>query len=346
MFMFKSDWLNAVVGGAILSLATSVHLILKGRVTGMSGTFFRSMLIDDFNYNMSLILGMMTTSTIVKAFFDNERAFEPGCLYLINCSFIGFLIAGFLVGFGTKLANGCTSGHGLCGLPRLSKRSIVAVISFMISSMGFANLRYYVPFLNTDFLDGIMKHLDYQLIYYIAFGISIGSFFAICIILMSKKKWDDLRDCFISYFVGALFAYGLLMSGMVNRHKVMNFLIISSHWDISLLLVLATGVGLNLITFQLILHYRKGPLFSFCFDLPSKDKKVDVKLVIGAFIFGIGWGFAGICPGPAMVASYVYIPQTVSFVLMMALGQFCAYWSEDFIDNKLGGNKHIPLVDS
>lgn len=346
MLMFNSDILNAVVGGAILSVATSAHLILKGKVTGMSGTFFNAMRMEDFNYNMSLILGLLTTSTVVKSFFDNENALEPGSVYLVNCSFIGFLIAGFLVGYGTKLANGCTSGHGLCGLPRLSKRSIVAVVCFMLSSMGFANLRYYVPFLETDFLDGAMKHLDYSLIYYISFGGAIGGFFAICIVLMSKKKWDDLRDCCIAYSVGAVFAYGLLMSGMVDRHKVMNVLIVSTHWDMSLLIVLATGVGLNLLTFQLILKNRKSPFYSFMWDLPSKDKKADVKLVLGALIFGIGWGFAGICPGPAIVASYVYLPQTAGFVLMMALGQFCAYWSEDFIDKNLGGNKHIPLIES
>lgn len=59
-------------------------------------------------------------------------------------SFLGFALAGLLTGFGTKLGNGCTSGHGLCGLARLSIRSFVAVGMFLASAIGIATLRYYV----------------------------------------------------------------------------------------------------------------------------------------------------------------------------------------------------------
>ncbi len=63
-----------------------------------------------------------------------------------NLSFWGWIVGGFLVGFGTKMGNGCTSGHGVCGIPRFSIRSIVATMTFMAFGIAAATLRHYVPF--------------------------------------------------------------------------------------------------------------------------------------------------------------------------------------------------------
>ena len=67
--------------------------------------------------------------------------------YVADLSLPGFVLAGFLVGFGAKMANGCTSGHGICGVPRLSKRSLVAITLFLIFGTLMSTIRYYHPFL-------------------------------------------------------------------------------------------------------------------------------------------------------------------------------------------------------
>ena len=344
MFFHKGDITNAIIGGAIMALASSLHLLVKGKITGISGSCFRVVKGDSFYYNLSFLLGMVFVSSTAKVFYSGSFVFENTSSYIIDLSFLGFVISGFLVGFGTKLANGCTSGHGVCGLPRLSKRSIVAVITFCAFGFVFATIRYHCPFLYRDFLSEYIPMMDYPIVFFVAFAGSIGGYIALLIILGSKKKWEEVRDITIAFAVGFLFGYGLLQSGMNCRHKVINFLAVCSHWDITLLFVLCSAVGINLITFNLILKYKSSPFFSSSYDLPSSTK-VTVKLIIGAAIFGIGWGFAGICPGPAVLSSFAYLPHTLAFICMMSLGQFCAYWSEGWIDKHLGGNEGFKIFN-
>lgn len=106
--------------------------------------------IEDLPEKLSIIAGMITISGI---FFDifgynttphNFTPFGSQDKIAGQTSYIGFGLAGLLVGFGTKLSNGCTSGHGLCGLSRLSIRSFVAVCVFLCTAIGISTLRYYV----------------------------------------------------------------------------------------------------------------------------------------------------------------------------------------------------------
>ena len=68
-------------------------------------------------------------------------------------------------------------------------------------------------------------------------------------------------------------------------------------------------------------------------------------MIIGSAIFGIGWGFSGICPGPGIMTSFVYLPETGVFLASMALGQLCGYYSESFIDKHLGGSNTFKLLN-
>lgn len=108
-----------------------------GRVTGISGIVFGVISFNkqNFIWKSSFILGMLfSTSYLILEFglkkkISGVSLFDSYLLMTGGLSLTGFIIAGFLVGFGTKLANGCTSGHGLCGLARFSQRSICAVIT-------------------------------------------------------------------------------------------------------------------------------------------------------------------------------------------------------------------------
>lgn len=93
-------------------------------------------------------------------------------------TFPGFVLAGFLVGFGTKLSNGCTSGHGLCGLPRFSLRSMVAVSTFLLVGVGMSTLSYYVglgPFVSQDSNSSLSPEINYNhtasAIFFLVFGL-------------------------------------------------------------------------------------------------------------------------------------------------------------------------------
>lgn len=117
---------------------------------------------------------------------------------------------------------------------------------------------------------------------------------------------------------GLLFGAGLAISGMVNPAKVLGFLDIAGAWDPSLALVLAGAVGVNLIGYRLVLK-RASPLFATRFSLPSA-RELDVPLLVGAALFGVGWGLVGYCPGPALAALAAGSLKVVGFVVAMIVG--------------------------
>jgi uncharacterized membrane protein YedE/YeeE len=117
---------------------------------------------------------------------------------------------------------------------------------------------------------------------------------------------------------GSLFGAGLAIAGMTNPAKVLNFLDVAGDWDPSLLLVMASAVAITFASVKLILR-RRTPLFEASFDLPTR-KDVDLPLVAGSAIFGVGWGLAGYCPGPALASLASLSIDAVLFVVAMAVG--------------------------
>ncbi len=101
-----------------------------------------------------------------------------------------------------------------------------------------------------------------------------------------------------SWFAGLVFGFGLALSGMTHPEKVLGFLDVAGTWDASLLFVLGGAVGVTLLTFRLVLRQKK-PLLAERFFV-TKETHIDRPLIVGAILFGIGWGVSGYCPGPAI----------------------------------------------
>ena len=121
---------------------------------------------------------------------------------------------------------------------------------------------------------------------------------------------------------GLIFGAGLTISGMVNPAKVINFLDFAGKFEGTLLFVFAAGVAVAMIGYYFTFK-RAQPFFADSFHLPTVFA-IDRRLLVGAALFGIGWGLTGYCPGPAM-ASLAYL-QPISFVFLiaMAVGAFAA----------------------
>ena len=117
---------------------------------------------------------------------------------------------------------------------------------------------------------------------------------------------------------GFVFGTGLWISGMANPKKVLGFLDVTGNWDASLLLVMGGAVAVTLIGFRLVLRNKK-PLFEENFHLPQHSD-IDFPLVAGAAVFGIGWGIAGYCPGPAITALSTLSTESIVFVAAMVVG--------------------------
>ncbi|WP_408906580.1 DUF6691 family protein [Roseomonas sp. CAU 1739] len=119
--------------------------------------------------------------------------------------------------------------------------------------------------------------------------------------------------------IGLVFGLGLVIAGMSNPAKVLNFLDIAGGvWDPSLAFVMVGGIAVTAIGFRLVLRLRK-PILDLAFHLPTATR-VDARVVAGPAIFGIGWGLAGFCPGPAFTALSSGSMQGVLFVAAMMAG--------------------------
>jgi uncharacterized membrane protein YedE/YeeE len=121
----------SLAGGIVLGVATSAFLLLNGRVLGISGIFggLVKPARGDAAWRAAFIAGLLLAPTVWALF-----AAPPVLRFQLGP--VGLVVAGLLVGWGTRRASGCTSGHGICGLSRLSARSLVATLCFMASAMA------------------------------------------------------------------------------------------------------------------------------------------------------------------------------------------------------------------
>ncbi len=136
-----------------------------------------------------------------------------------------------------------------------------------------------------------------------------------------------------SLISGIIFGLGLTISGMVNPQKVLGFLNIFDAWDPSLMFVMI-GAILIFSPLHFIFKRKSRPIFAKDFVIPTKTN-IDKNLIIGAIMFGAGWGLAGLCPGPAISAISFLNTDVYLFVLFMFIG----FYLGNFFINKNEANK-------
>ena len=136
-----------------------------------------------------------------------------------------------------------------------------------------------------------------------------------------------MKQNLTALFSGLLFGFGLSLSQMIDRDRVLGFLDVSGTWDPTLLFVLGGAVGVTVIAFRFVLRLPQ-PLWGQKFYLPTK-KDIDLPLIIGAAIFGIGWGIAGYCPGPAITALVLGMGNPLLFLIAFVIGSLASKWYAD-----------------
>ena len=125
-----------------------------------------------------------------------------------------------------------------------------------------------------------------------------------------------------SLLAGVIFGAGLTLSDMVNPARVLNFLDVAGHWDPTLMFVMAGGLAVTTLGYKCI-YRRSSPVADDRFHLPTR-RQIDLPLVGGAALFGVGWGLAGICPGPALADLVTLQPKVLLFVAAMLVGMIAA----------------------
>jgi hypothetical protein len=130
----------------------------------------------------------------------------------------------------------------------------------------------------------------------------------------------------VQFIIGLIFGTGLVVAGMSDPAKVLNFLDIAAiptgGWDPSLAFVMAAGTLATFVGYRYVLR-RQSPIFDSQFHLPHA-KNINAPVIVGPALFGIGWGLAGFCPGPAFTALSTGSSNAIIFVLTMLAGMFAA----------------------
>lgn len=139
----------------------------------------------------------------------------------------------------------------------------------------------------------------------------------------------------ITYLIGLVFGVGIMISGMANPAKVLNFFDIAGSWDPSLIFVMGGALITTLIGYRFVLPspQRLQPLMDLKFHLPI-NRKLDARLVGGSAVFGIGWGIAGFCPGGALPALGTGIPAVFIFTAALIAGIFLAKYAMTFLTDR------------
>ena len=127
-----TQWMTALAGGVVIGLAATLLLWLNGRIAGVSGIFGGVLLpkSGDTAWRVAFVIGLIVAAGLYMALVPAAP------LPRTDFPRAGLVLAGVLVGFGTRMGSGCTSGHGVCGLGRLSLRSLVAVVTFMATAIA------------------------------------------------------------------------------------------------------------------------------------------------------------------------------------------------------------------
>ena len=123
-----------------------------------------------------------------------------------------------------------------------------------------------------------------------------------------------------AFVFGGIFSVGLMLSGMSNPKKILDFLDLFGQWDPSLAFVMLGAIAVTFIPFQKAVHnHAPKTVYGDAINLP-KNNKIDSKLVTGSLIFGIGWGIAGICPAPSLTLIGLGYYQALYFIVAMMIG--------------------------
>jgi uncharacterized membrane protein YedE/YeeE len=319
-----------------LMMGSSVYYLLShhGNILGISGIFHSSVRFiwslfigkivnpeerKSMYWKIAFLGGILTTSIILRLYRTKlELGLGVTLLDLpVKTSVLSMAAAGMLVGMGTRLAGGCTSGHMLCGLSRLSLRSFTATFTFFLTALLVSQLFHTAPSTMTlpaaasptPTTLGILTALQlpffcYLIVPLVARAVGISPL---------TPAYDIGIKPVSTFLISCHFSLGLILTGMVRPSKVLGFMNLplpippfTTHggsWDPTLLWVVVGGILTNLIAWQGWVQKMPRPTQGSKFELPTR-RDLDRKLILGAAMFGIGWGWTGICPGPGLVGSF------------------------------------------
>ena len=317
---------NFLGGGLLIGLGAVTLLMTTGYISGMNSmldTIFIK--TDDFQYRWKTL--WLSVFLLFGIILSNQSK-NVESLPLNVFTFISF----FILAFGVRMAQGCTSGHGINGLARLSKRSFVAVGIFfgcaVLTSTFFTTLKIHkTESMNNNILIPIIFVMTW-IIY--AFKKTVPK---------DENSNVNLFNIIAVTISASLFAGGLVLSKMYQFSVVKDFLNLKSkNWNFGLMIVFGSAVLVSLMGYQLVGKMNQ-PLTLTCEQTYIKDEdckfmfpkrnQINTKLIVGSSLFGVGWGLTGMCPSTFPIRLGIGDPSAYLALLALYLG----YKSEDLFEN-------------
>ena len=235
-----------------------------------------------------------------------------------------------MVGVGTVVGNGCTSGHGICGVTTLRIRSIVATSTFILSGMIVSTLNNSSQYASKPFSSLFPVASTSEVVTYAVIGLALAT----CGSLFVKKVAPFLEHSYavvLEAMFGASFGTALVLSGMVNPSSVFGFLDLNN-WNPLLMLVMGSSLAIAL-PLNYFIDSMKQPIFNDSFAA-SVYNSIDRKLIFGSAVFGAGWGLSGCCPGPLIVNfGRIENPTSQMSFTMLLLGMWSGQYISHFLDS-------------
>jgi uncharacterized membrane protein YedE/YeeE len=308
---------QGAIGGILLGISASLFRFLAGRISGLSGIVEGMVKVDGEAWQYTYVAGLFLSGLIFNELLPSSYADS-------NLTFPVLALAGVISGFGTRLAGGCTSGHGLCGLGRFSPRSLTSVLIFMIFGALAASITRSESF-RPMFTDSNAE-LPGTFMYFLP---------SLIIFVLGVRRVQNLKAShtpsasgklpvytptspamhLASFLCSFLFGAGLSVSGMVNSQRVLAFLDFNGEegWDPTLMSVLCAGLVVTSLSFPYLQKHDfktvvQGHSLKKILKIGKTPENmvIDWKLVVGSILFGIGWGVSGLCPGPGIIAFGAY----------------------------------------
>lgn len=311
---------ESTIGGVCIGVAAATLLLCYGRVLGFSGILNEGTLKPITRgrlpelWRLAVLLGLVAGGCVSATFSGFP---SPTIDYSLGV----YSAVGLLMGFGTAAGQGCTSGHGICGLGRLSPRSLVAVCTFIVAAVATT----YVAIQHIDGVDCASEApwlapykspaAPANLVAPPAAAVAtLAAAVALTKLLEHGGAGAGMRclsssaHVAVGFLAGLLSGIGLVLGGMLDQAKVRGFLNIAGQWDPSLMFVMGGGVTVSLVAHQVALR-RPAPLLAPVFSYPptcefgttGTGPIKDPRLLLGSVAFGVAWGALGICPGPSVV---------------------------------------------
>ncbi|KAL6238888.1 hypothetical protein BDW75DRAFT_227681 [Aspergillus navahoensis] len=304
--------IHTSLGALLLYQSSSSLLLHNGSVFGVSSLLSGVMLSPNRD-NVPIIAGLVSSVIPIYLFMPSLLPAYPAAPSSW-ASLFSTMGTGFLLGWGTKHGRGCTSGHMLCGLSRLSPRSLIATAIFFTTALLTANFVSGIPPCPAGIPCYTFVYPSRSELAFMTCATAI-TFVTNAFIIPRTMDRSEISRSIFSFLAGIQFGTGLFISGMADPVKVLRFFVFLTDpatFDPSLALVILFGILPSLITYLSVKPGQninnKGkqakPTLADTWRLPTATvADIDWRFVAGAMMFGVAWGLRGVCPGPAVLRS-------------------------------------------